>query len=486
MDSLRKKTLVGSIWMMMERFGYLTIQFVSNLVLARLLMPEDFGAIGIMMVFITLSNVFIDSGFSASLIQKKEITEKDKSTVFFTNLILSVVVYTVLFISSPWIADYFHIEQLRSLFRVLGIVLLIDAFCAIQNTMLTREMNFKRLTQIKLAAIVIAASVAIYLAYTGFGIWALIVQYILYSTIRTSVTWFVAKWHPIFSFSKESFVTLFGFGSKLLLQSFVATLYVNFQQILIGRFYKPADLGYYSQARQFQQIPTGTVTQVINSVAFPAYAKLQDDREQLRQIFRQNVQMVSFVNTPIMVFLAAIAQPLIILLYSSKWIGSIHYFQFLCLGFGIFLAVHECSLSVLKAVGRSDYVLKLEIIKKILGVIFILIGITVWGIWGILYALALNSFIEIFLNGYYVKKEINYSGLNQLIDMMPSLIVSLVAGVIAYFTWFYLNPEGHEFISIIIGALVFIFAYIIGSWICHIYAFSVLVNILNNYLIKKK
>lgn len=472
--------------MMMERFGYLTIQFVSNLVLARLLMPEDFGAIGIMMVFITLSNVFIDSGFSASLIQKKEITEKDKSTVFFTNLILSVVVYTVLFISSPWIADYFHIEQLRSLFRVLGIVLLIDAFCAIQNTMLTREMNFKRLTQIKLAAIVIAASVAIYLAYTGFGIWALIVQYILYSTIRTSVTWFVAKWHPIFSFSKESFVTLFGFGSKLLLQSFVATLYVNFQQILIGRFYKPADLGYYSQARQFQQIPTGTVTQVINSVAFPAYAKLQDDREQLRQIFRQNVQMVSFVNTPIMVFLAAIAQPLIILLYSSKWIGSIHYFQFLCLGFGIFLAVHECSLSVLKAVGRSDYVLKLEIIKKILGVIFILIGITVWGIWGILYALALNSFIEIFLNGYYVKKEINYSGLNQLIDMMPSLIVSLVAGVIAYFTWFYLNPEGHEFISIIIGALVFIFAYIIGSWICHIYAFSVLVNILNNYLIKKK
>lgn len=472
--------------MMMERFGYLTIQFVSNLVLARLLMPEDFGAIGIMMVFITLSNVFIDSGFSASLIQKKEITEKDKSTVFFTNLILSVVVYTVLFISSPWIADYFHIEQLRSLFRVLGIVLLIDAFCAIQNTMLTREMNFKRLTQIKLAAIVIAASVAIYLAYTGFGIWALIVQYILYSTIRTSVTWFVAKWHPIFSFSKESFVTLFGFGSKLLLQSFVATLYVNFQQILIGRFYKPADLGYYSQARQFQQIPTGTVTQVINSVAFPAYAKLQDDREQLRQMFRQNVQMVSFVNTPIMVFLAAIAQPLIILLYSSKWIGSIHYFQFLCLGFGIFLAVHECSLSVLKAVGRSDYVLKLEIIKKILGVIFILIGITVWGIWGILYALALNSFIEIFLNGYYVKKEINYSGLNQLIDMMPSLIVSLVAGVIAYFTWFYLNPEGHEFISIIIGALVFIFAYIIGSWICHIYAFSVLVNILNNYLIKKK
>lgn len=479
MDSLRKKTLIGSIWMMFERFGYLTIQFVSNLVLARLLMPEDFGAIGIMMVFITLSHVFIDSGFSASLIQKKEISEHDKSTVFFTNLALSVFVYVLLFFASPWIAEFFHIDQLRSLFRILGIVLLIDAFCAIQNTMLMREMNFKRLTQIKLAAIVIAASVAIYLAYTGFGIWALIVQYILYSTIRTSVTWIFAKWHPIIAFSKESFKTLFGFGFKLLLQSFVAQLYMNFQQILIGRFYKPADLGYYSQARQFQQIPTGTVTQVINSVAFPAYAKLQDDRDQLRQMFRQNVQIVAFINTPIMVLLASIAQPLIILLYSSKWIGSIHYFQFLCIGFGIFLAVHECSISVLKAVGRSDYVLKLEIIKKILGVIFILIGINVWGIWGILYALALNSFIEIFLNGYYVKKELGYGGFNQLVDMMPSIIVAAISGIIAYFLWHTIWPEGHEFLSVLIGSSCFLVTYIIGAWIGHLYGFTLLKKVLS-------
>lgn len=472
MDSLRKKTLVGSIWMMMERFGYLTIQFVSNLVLARLLMPEDFGAIGIMMVFITLSNVFIDSGFSASLIQKKEITEKDKSTVFFTNLMLSVVVYTVLFFASPWIADYFHIEQLRSLFRVLGVVLLIDAFCAIQNTMLTREMNFKRLTQIKLAAIVIAASVAIYLAYTGFGIWALIVQYILYSTIRTFVTWIVAKWRPIIAFSKESFKTLFGFGSKLLLSTFVAELYVNFQQILIGRFYTPADLGYYSQARQFQQIPTGTISQVINSVAFPAYAKLQDDRVKLKELFRQNVRLVSFLNTPLMVLLAVIAQPLIILLYSEKWVGSIEYFQFLCICFGIFLAIHQCSLSVLKAVGRSDYVLKLEIIKKVLGIIFILVGIKIWGLWGILYALGLNSFIEIFLNGYYINKEINYSGVGQLLDMMPSIIVSAIAGGASYFFLQYFVLSGNVFIAVITTSIVFVICYLLGSWIGRLYGFN--------------
>ena len=474
MDDLRKKTLLGSFWMMIERFGYLTIQFVSNLVLARLLSPDDFGVIGILMVFITLSNVFIDSGFSASLIQKKEISETDKSTVFYINLSLASVVYIILFFTSPWIADFFHNESIASLLRALGIVLLIDSFCTIQNTLLSRDMNFKLLTKIKLVAILIAAIVAIYLAYSGYGIWSLIVQYLLYSTIRTITTWMVAKWRPILVFSKESFRTLFGFGSKLLFSTFVAELYVNFQQILIGRFYTPSDLGFYSQARQFQQIPTGTISQVINSVAFPAYAKLQDDRVKLKELFRQNVRLVSFLNTPLMVLLAVIAQPLIILLYSEKWVGSIEYFQFLCICFGIFLAIHQCSLSVLKAVGRSDYVLKLEIIKKVLGIIFILVGIKIWGLWGILYALGLNSFIEIFLNGYYINKEINYSGVGQLLDMMPSIIVSAIAGGASYFFLQYFVLSGNVFIAVITTSIVFVICYLLGSWIGRLYGFNVM------------
>ena len=473
MDDLRKKALIGSFWMMVERFGYLTIQFISNLVLARLLMPDDFGTIGIMMVFITLSNIFIDSGFSASLIQKKEITEQDKSTVFFTNLLLAGVVYCVLFFTAPWISEYFYNESLCLLLRVLGIILLIDAFCAIQNTILMREMNFKLLTQIKILSIIIAASIAIYFAYNGFGIWSLILQYIIYSTIRTITTWVVAKWRPMVAFSKDSFRTLFGFGSKLLLSSFVAELYLNFQQILIGRFYKPADLGYYSQARQFQQIPTGTISQVINSVAFPAYAKLQNDRVALRILFRQNVRLVAYVNTPVMVLLAVIAHPLIILLYSSKWIDSISYFQFLCIGFGIFLAVHQCSISVLKAVGRSDYVLKLEIYKKILGVIFIIVGLKIWGIWGILYALAFNSFIELFFNGYYLNRELQYNGFNQLIDILPSIGLSIISGAGAYLSWNYFLFQRSNIIAIIVGSVIFIICYIVGSWICRLYGFEI-------------
>lgn len=474
MDELRKKTVLGSLWVTISRFGYLTIQFVSNLVLARLLTPADFGTIGILMVFVALSHVLIDSGLSASLIQKKDITNSDKSTVFFTNMIFSLIVYLFIFVLAPFISNYFNIPELTLLIRVLEAIVIIDAFCAIQSTLLSREMNFKRLTKIRLTSIFIAAIVSIILAYNGFGIWSLIVQYILYSLLRASITWVLAKWRPSLTFSINSFKELFGYGSKLLLSSFVAELYINFQQILIGRYYTPADLGYYSQARQFQQIPTGTITQVINSVSFPAYAKLQDDRIKLMDMFRQNVRLVSFFNTAIMILLAVIAKPLIILLYSDKWIGAIEYFQFLCIGFGILLAIHQCSLSVLKAVGRSDYVLKLEIIKKILGILFILIGINIWGLWGILYALALNSVIEIFLNGYCIKKEINYGGIEQLKDLFPSLVVALIAGFLSYMILTNLLSNSNELISVVLISIIYAMIFIGTSAAFNLYGFQIL------------
>lgn len=471
MDELRKKTLVGSLWMMIERFGYLTVQFISNLVLARLLMPDDFGTIAILMVFISLANVFIDSGFSAALIQKQEITEEDKSTVFITNLLLSISAYGTIIVLSPSIAKYFYNESFVQLLRILGIVLVIDAFCAIQNTLLTREMNFKLIAKIKLFSIIFAAAVAIFLAYHGLGIWSLVVQYLLYSSIRTIVTWCYAKWKPCMLFSSGSFKTLFGYGSKLLLSTFIAELYVNFQQILIGRYYKPVDLGYYSQARQFQQISSGTISQVINSVAFPAYARLQNDREALRDLFRQNVRLVAYFNSALMMFLASIAQPLIIFLYSNKWVGSIGYFQLLSVGFGVFLVIHQCSLSLLKAVGRSNYVLRLEIIKKIIGIGLIFLGLKYWGIWGIIYALVLNSFIEIFLNGYYLKKEISYSGFNQLADMIPSIVVAVFSGGMSYLAWSRCFPQGRELAAVLMSLIVFLPCFIVLSWIGNLYGF---------------
>lgn len=468
MDELKKKTLVGSFWMLIERFGYLSIQFISNLVLARLLMPEDFGVIGIMIVFITLSNVFVDSGFSAALIQKKDISDVDKSTVFFTNLVIASIIYGLLFISSPIISNFFHVVELSFLLRILGLILIIDAFCAIQNTLFIREMNFKTLTKVKLFSIFLASFISIILAYNDYGIYSLIVQYLLYSTTRTVTTWIVSKWKPMLTFSMNSFRILFAFGSKLLVSNFIAEIYVNFQQILIGRLYKPSDLGFYSQARQFQQIPTGTISQVINAVAFPVYSKLQTEKDKLRNMFRNNIQLVAFFNTPLMVLLAVIAHPLIVLLYSTKWIGSIGYFQFLCIGFGILLVIHQCTLSVLKALGRSDYVLKLEIIKKIVGIFLIIFGIIFVGIWGILYALAINSVIELFLNGYYLNRELAYSGLNQLKDMLPAVILSMIVGAITYCILIAIYTPGNELVIILIISLLFILLYYLIAFLFRI------------------
>lgn len=483
MDKLQKQTLLGTIWVAVGRFGYMITQFISNLVLARLLTPTDFGTIAILMVFVVFSNVLIDSGFSASLIQKKEINDIDKSTVFFTNLLIALSVYVLLFVTAPLIADYFNMPDLPVYLRVLELMVVIDAVCAIQNTLLHREMNFKRVTKISLSSIIIAAIIAILLAFCGFGIWALIIQHIMYSLIRTSLTWMFSNWHPKCGFSKESFKTLFGYGSKLLISRVIATLYENLQQVIIGHYYTPSDLGYYSQARQFQQIPTGMVSHAIDSASFPVYSKLQDDRKALESLFRKNIKLVSFVNTPLMVLLAIIAHPLIVFLYSSKWIGSIPYFQFLCIAFGIVLAIHQCSLCVIKAMGRSDYILKLEIIKKVIGITFIFIGNAVWGLWGILYGFALNAIIEIFLNGYFVNKEIGYGSNKLLLDILPSVLVATLTGGISYGVSLLINYKP-EIIVILIISIVFIIIYVAVSYVFKIYGSNILVTAVKNVIIR--
>lgn len=485
-NELKRKTLTGSIWRFIERFGYLSCQFLSNLVLARLLSPDDFGTIGMMMVFVILSNVFVDSGLNAAIIQKAKATDEDKSTVFLTNLALATFVYLVIFITTPYIATYFKNPDLKILLRVLELMVVIDAFCAIQSALLARDMNFKKLTKIKLVSMLIASTTAIALAFAGLGIWALVVQYLLNSFLRTTITWFSSKWYPKLVFRKDSFKALFGYGYKLLLSSFVANLYVNLQQLLIGRYYKPSDLGYYSQARQFQNIPTGTISSVINGVAFPAYSKLQNDKNELLKMFRQNIRLVAFINTPLMTLLAVVALPLFIFLYSEKWIGSVQYFQFLCLAFGIFLAMHDCTLSVLKAVGRTDFVLKLEIIKKILGITFIFVGMHFWDIWGILYALGLNSFIELFLNGYYLNKELAYSGWGILKDMVPSIIISLLSGVSSYIflTWFL--PIGGNLLTLIVTCILFVSLYLVMAHIGKVYGITFFSAALNKVIHRVK
>ena len=486
MSDLKQKTITGSIWSLFERFGYLGIQFVSNIILARLLMPSDFGTVGVLIIFTTLSAVLIDSGLTAALIQKKEITDADTSTVFYTNLALAILVYIAIFFSAPLVAVYFKNPNLTVLLRVIELMVVIDAFAAIQSTLLMRSMNFKKISLIKITSILIAVIISIICALSGMGVWALVIQYLMFSTLRAVALWVMSKWKPLLIYSVESFKKLFNFGSRLLLSSFVAEFYNNFQSILIGRHFPPSELGLYTQARQLQQIPVDSLSRVVNQVSFPAYAQLQDSREELVDMLRKNIKVLVFVNTPLMILLSIIAKPLLIMLYSMKWIGAVPYFQFLCLGFGILLIVHQCSLTALKAVGHSDYVLRLEIIKKVIGILLLILGIKYLGIWGIMTALTINSIIELFLNGYYLKKAIGYGSKGQLIDFLPTFLISIICALPTYYLTSVVLENAIPVVNVIISSVLFAALYILLSYLFKVDALRMFKGIVINLFSKKR
>ena len=430
-QELKNKAIKGMFWSFCERFGTLFILFISNIVLARLLTPENYGLIGMLMVFITISNILIDGGFGAALIQKNNPTERDYSTIFCVNSIVAFICYLVLFLSAPLIAKFYNQPELVILLRILGLIIVIDAFSVVQNNILVKNLNFKKITIIKIIVASIASTAAIISALCGLGVWSLVIQYITNSTIRTILLWTTTSWKPVLKFSKQSFRTLFGFGSKLLIASLISEIYRNFQVLIIGKFFPAKEVGYFSQAKQLENVPTSSIIAIVNQVTYPVFSQLQDSKDKMVSGIRRCIKTLASVNFPLMIFLAVIAEPLFVLLYSEKWLPSVPYFQWLCVGFGLLLVVHNSNLSLLKALGRSDTVLKLEIVKKILGLIFIF-SFMHFGVIGILWALAINSIIEFFLNGYFTGKYIGYGIIKQAEDIIPVLLVAGISGVVCF------------------------------------------------------
>ena len=483
MNKTFSETINAVIWSFVERFGYLFIQFLTNMTLARILSPNEFGQIGLIMVFVALSLTFIDGGFGAALIQKKIPNKNDYSTVFIINLCIAVFLYFLIFISASSISIFFNILEIENLLKIIGIILIIDSISIVQNNILVKALNFKLLAKIKIFSALISCFIAIFLAYKGFGVWSLVYQYVINSFVRLFLLWRVSLWKPNFRFSKKSFNELFGYGSKLLAARLLSELYIHSQSLIIGRVFSPADLGFYTQAKQLQQIPVQSLGSVVNNVTFPVFSKIQDDIIKVKRGMRKSLKSVAFINFPLMVLLALIAEPLIILLYTEKWLQSVPYFQVLCLGFGLFLIVHSVNLSLIKSLGRSDWVLKLEIIKKITGILFILIGVSFYGIMGMLYALALNSILELFLNGYYTGKLIGYGPISQILDFGPTLLLAILSGIISWFTSsFYLI--NNNLVVIILSSSCYLITYLILVFIFKIEALSIFKTIIVNRFFK--
>jgi O-antigen/teichoic acid export membrane protein len=462
-DNLGKKTISGVIWSATERFSMQGVQFLVGIILARLLTPHDYGLIGMLSIFLAISQTFIDSGFSSALIQKKDRDETDYSTIFFFNILVGLIIYLILYFSAGQIAYFFHEPTLKLLTKVVSINIIINSFAIIQRTKLTISLDFKTQTKASLTSIIIGGAVGITLAYKGYGVWALVIQSLTQNFFNTLLLWFFSKWLPKAVFSKMAIKPLFSFGSKLLGAGLLNTIFNHIYLFVIGKFFNADDLGYYTRAKQFQQLPSQNISAVIQRVSFPVLSSLQNDEVKLLATFRKFIKFSAFIIFPLMLGLAVLAEPLIKILLTEKWIKTVPLLQLLCFA-GVLYPIHSLNLNILNVKGRSDLFLKLEIIKKILISLVILFTIK-FGIIGLIIGQIGTSIISFLINTYYTGRIIGYGSMKQIIDLFPIFFIS---GLMAISVWglnsFFVQDSIKLLIGILTGAIIYFTLAIIGRF----------------------
>jgi O-antigen/teichoic acid export membrane protein len=480
-DNLKEKTVSGMMWGAIGKVGTLTINFLTNLVLARLLLPEDFGAIAMLAIFLAVSNIFIQGGLGAALVQKKNPDHRDYSTVFYWNLVVAVIFYLILYASAPLIANYYDLPLVKPLLRVQSTVLLIQSFSIVQYTQLQKQMNFKALAIRNMAAALAGTFIAIPLALRGFGAWSLVASAILASIVNVLLLWKMSTWRPTLEFSFSSLKTLFSFGGLMLLSSLAETLYTNLQGLIIGKRFSASDLGYFSQAKKLEEIPVTGLSSIVNDVTFPAFASIQDDPERLLAGVRKSTKALSFLNFPMMILLIIIAQPLICLLYGSKWEPSAPYFQILCIS-GLIYTINTLNTNVIKSLGKGKIYFGIQITKRVIGIALILLGMR-FGIYGLLWAVAIVSYISFIINSLVNKKLITYGPFKQLRDVSICLLAALVTGALIYGLGLVL--PFHPYLIMLIQIILYVTFYLLIAKLLKIDELATYSSILTNIIHRK-
>ena len=423
MSSLKHKTVHGVSWSLIDNLASSGISFLVGIVLARILSPAEFGLLGMIAVFIAVSNSIVDSGFSSALIRKTDANDSDYNTVFYFNLLLGILLYFLLFLCAPLISSFFHEPSLIPVARVMGVILIINAFSIIQRTILVKKVDFKTQTKISLIASVSSGIVGIAMALSGLGVWSLVGQQLTRQLLNTLFLWILNSWRPAREFSKKSFKELFGFGSRLMLSEMINTIYKNLYYLIIGKFYSASLLGQYTRAELFNTVFSSNLTAVVQRVSYPVLSSIQDETDRLKQAYRNVIKTTMLVTFACMLGLSAIAKPLILLLIGDKWLTAIALVPIICFAEMLY-PLHAINLNMLQIKGRSDLFLKLEIIKKVFAVFPIGLGIF-YGIEYMLWGSVLTSFVAFFLNSYYSARLIDYSTWAQLKDIFPTFVVSL-------------------------------------------------------------
>ena len=423
-ESLKNKTVKGVGWSFIDNLSSSGVSFLVGLVLARLLTPSEYGIMAILTIFIAVSNSIVDSGFSNALIRKTDVKRVDYNTVFLFNLVVSGLLYVVLFFAAPAISVFFKEPLLVEVMRVIGWVLVINALAIIPRTLFVKDVDFKTQTKISLIASISSGVVGIGMALAGMGVWSLVGQQLSRQLLNTLFLWIYSTWRPIWEFSLQSFRELFGFGSKLLLSGLLDTVFKEIYSLVIGRCYTSAQLGQYTRASQFNQIFSSNLTTVIQRVSYPVLSSIQDESERLREAYRKVIKSTMLITFACMLGLAAVAKPLLIILIGEKWLPAVNFLQIICFS-GMLYPLHAINLNILQVKGRSDLFLKLEIIKKIIAVGPLILGV-LFSIEYMLWGSVFTSLIAYFLNSYYSANLINYPTKDQIKDILPTFLVSVV------------------------------------------------------------
>jgi teichuronic acid exporter len=477
----KERVIFSLFWKLMERGGTQGVQFIVQIVLARLLLPKDYGIIALVVIFTSIASVFVESGLNSALIQKKDADEVDFSSVFYLSLLIAISIYIILYLVAPFIAAFYKIPEITVVFRVLSIKLFFGAINSVQNAVISRNLQFKKLFFSSTGAILVSGAVGIYMADAGFGVWALVGQQLSSQLLVTLILWFTVKWRPRLLFSLKRLKGLFSYGWKLLAASLLSTIYNDISSLIIGKMYAPAMLGFYNRGQLFPSLIVSNVDGSIQSVMFPVLASQQDNRRRVKDMMRRSIVTSSFLIFPAMVGMAVIAEPLVKILLTDKWLPAVPFLQIFCAVY-VLWPIHSANLQAIKGLGYSDIYLKMEVIKKIVGLSILTVTVF-YGVYAIALGMVLSGIIASFINAYPNKELLNYGYKEQWSDIYPSLLLSLVMGVVVFsFKWFGLPV----LITLVVQVCVGVILYVGMAWMFKLKCFNYLIITARDLFANKK
>lgn len=469
------KVFSNFIWRFAERCGAQLVTFIVSIVLARILTPSDYGTIALVTVFTTILQVFIDSGLSTALIQKKDADDLDFSSVFYFNFVICIILYLIMFVSAALIADFYKDSSLVSIVRVISLTLIISGVKGVQQSYVSRNMLFKRFFFSTLGGTIFSAVLGIIMAYAGFGVWAIVFQQLSNNAIDTLILWITVKWRPIKKFSWSRLKNLLSFGWKMLASSLLDTVYNNLRNMIIGKLYTSADLAFYNQGDKFPKLIVTNINTSIDSVLLPTMSNEQDNHVRVKDMTRRAIKISTYIMAPLMIGLAFCAKPIVQIVLTDKWLPCVPYLQIFCISY-LFWPIHTANLNAIKAMGRSDLFLKLEVIKKIIGMILLLITMNI-SVMAMAYSLLISGLISQVINSWPNRYLLKYSYIDQIKDVLPNIVMALIMGVFVYFiNYLNLSVLVSLMIQIILGGII----YLVLSIFTKNDSFTYLINILKN------